>query len=35
MAFKRRAEEVGWNEAERERDLGTCDWTADRKVNPP
>jgi enoyl-CoA hydratase len=34
MAFKRRAEEVGWKEAVRERDLGTYDWTADRKMNP-
>jgi enoyl-CoA hydratase len=34
MAFKRRAEEVGWKEAVRERDLGTYDWTADRKINP-
>src|SRR5204862_273728 len=28
MAFKRRAESVGWKEAVRERDLGTYDWTA-------
>jgi enoyl-CoA hydratase len=34
MAFKRRAETVGWKEAVRERDLGTYDWTADRKMNP-
>ena len=34
MAFKRRAEGVGWKEAVRERDLGTYDWTADRKINP-
>jgi enoyl-CoA hydratase len=34
MAFKRRAEAVGWKEAVRERDLGTYDWTADRKINP-
>jgi enoyl-CoA hydratase/carnithine racemase len=34
MAFKRRAEAVGWKEAVRERDLGTYDWTADRKMNP-
>ena len=32
MAFKRRAEAVGWKEAVR--DLGTYDWTADRKMNP-
>ena len=35
MAFKRRAEEVGWKEAVRERDLGTYDWAADRKMNQP
>ena len=34
MAFKRRADAVGWKEAVRERDLGTYDWTADRKTNP-
>jgi len=34
MAFKRRAESVGWKEAVRERDLGTYDWTADRPINP-
>jgi enoyl-CoA hydratase len=34
MAFKRRAEAVGWKEAVRERDLGSYDWTADRKINP-
>ena len=34
MAFKRRAETFGWKEAVRERDLGTYDWTADRKMNP-
>ena len=34
MAFKRRAEAVGWKEAVRERDLGTYDWTADKKINP-
>lgn len=34
MAFKRRAEKVGWKEAVRERDLGTYDWTADRPINP-
>jgi enoyl-CoA hydratase len=33
MAFKRRAETVGWKEAVRERDLGTYDWTADRPIN--
>jgi enoyl-CoA hydratase len=35
MAFKRRAEAVGWKEAVRERDLGTYDWTADRPTNNP
>jgi enoyl-CoA hydratase len=34
MAFKRRAEKVGWKEAVRERDLGTYDWTADRPIDP-
>ena len=33
MAFKRRAETVGWKEAVRDRDLGTYDWTADRPIN--
>lgn len=33
MAFKRRAEETGWKQAVRERDLGTYDWTADRPIN--
>lgn len=33
LAFKRRAEEVGWKEAVRDRDLGTYDWTADRPIN--
>jgi enoyl-CoA hydratase len=33
MAFKRRAESVGWKEAVRERDLGTYDWTQDRPIN--
>jgi len=35
MAFKRRAETVGWKEAVRERDHGTYDWTADRPMNSP
>lgn len=30
MAFKRRAETVGWKQAVRERDLGAYDWTEDR-----
>jgi enoyl-CoA hydratase len=29
MAFKRRAENVGWKTAVKERDSGTYDWTAD------
>jgi hypothetical protein len=33
MAFKRRAEAVGWKQAVNERDLGTYDWTADRPIN--
>ncbi len=33
MAFKRRAESVGWKRAVRERDLGTYDWTEDREIN--
>lgn len=33
MAFKRRAEAVGWKEAVRERDLGTYDYTTDRPIN--
>ena len=35
LAFKRRAEEMGWKHAVRERDLGTYDWTADRPMNAP
>jgi enoyl-CoA hydratase len=33
IAFKRRAETVGWKQAVQERDLGTYDWTADRPMN--
>lgn len=33
MAFKRRAEEIGWKQAVRERDLGTYDYTADKPIN--
>ncbi len=33
VAFKRRAETVGWKQAVRERDLGTYDWTRDRPIN--
>ncbi len=32
--FKRRAEEVGWKEAVRNRDQGTWDWTENRPINP-
>ena len=35
LAFKRRAESVGWKQAVRERDLGTYDWTADAPMNSP
>lgn len=31
--FKRRAEDRGWKEAVRERDLGTFDWTDNRPIN--
>lgn len=34
MNFKHRAENVGWKEAVRERDLGTYDWTRNRPINP-
>ena len=33
--FKKRAEERGWKEAVRERDLGTFDWTENRPINSP
>ena len=33
LNFKARAEEVGWKQAVRERDLGTYDWTLDRPIN--
>ena len=33
--FKHRAEERGWKEAVRERDLGTFDWTENRPINSP
>lgn len=33
IAFKRRAEQVGWKQAVQERDLGTYDWSADRPMN--
>lgn len=35
LAFKRRAEAVGWKQAVGERDRGTYDWTADRPMNAP
>ena len=34
MNFKHRAEETGWKQAVRERDLGTFDWTQNRPINP-
>jgi enoyl-CoA hydratase len=34
LNFKQRAEEVGWKEAVRNRDLGTWDWTEDKPINP-
>ena len=34
MNFKHRAEDVGWKQAVRERDLGTYDWTHNRPINP-
>ncbi len=34
MNFKHRAEDVGWKQAVRERDLGTYDWTHNRPLNP-
>ncbi len=33
IAFKRRAEKVGWKQAVQERDLGSYDWTQDRPMN--
>jgi len=35
LNFKHRAENVGWKQAVRERDLGTYDWTQDRPINSP
>ncbi|MEM7685084.1 MAG: crotonase/enoyl-CoA hydratase family protein [Pseudomonadota bacterium] len=35
MAFKHRAESVGWKQAVQERDRGTYDWTLDRPMNAP
>jgi enoyl-CoA hydratase len=34
LNFKHRAEETGWKQAVRERDLGTFDWTENRPINP-
>lgn len=34
LAFKRRAETLGWKQAVKERDSGTYDWTLDRPINP-
>ncbi len=33
LNFKARAEQMGWKQAVRERDLGTFDWTANRPIN--
>lgn len=33
LNFKHRAEETGWKQAVRERDLGTFDWTANQPIN--
>ncbi len=33
LNFKHRAEDVGWKQAVRERDLGTFDWTHNRPIN--
>jgi enoyl-CoA hydratase len=33
LAFKKRAETVGWKQAVQDRDRGTYDWTADRPIN--
>lgn len=32
MAFKHRAENVGWKSAVKERDLGTYDWTTNKPI---
>ena len=34
LAFKSRAEQVGWKQAVDERDRGTYDWTRHRPINP-
>ena len=33
LNFKRRAEDVGWKQAVRERDLGIYDWTSDKPID--
>ncbi|MDF2371652.1 MAG: crotonase/enoyl-CoA hydratase family protein [Rhizobiaceae bacterium] len=33
LNFKARAEDIGWKQAVRERDLGTFDWTENRPIN--
>lgn len=33
LNFKRRAEQIGWKDAVRERDLGTFDWTANQPLS--
>lgn len=35
LNFKKRAEDMTWKHAVRERDQGTYDWTADRPINAP
>ncbi|QDZ00882.1 crotonase/enoyl-CoA hydratase family protein [Nitratireductor mangrovi] len=35
LNFKHRAEERGWKQAVRERDLGTFDWTQNQPINAP
>ncbi len=35
IAFKRRAEAVGWKQAVEERDRGSYDWTEDRPIDEP
>ena len=35
LNFRKRAEEVGWKQAVRERDSGTYDWTQDRPIDGP
>jgi enoyl-CoA hydratase len=34
LAFKNRAEEIGWKAAVRDRDQGSWDWTRNRPINP-